>query len=492
MTFSVKLFSLTQIILLHFLRRAQCHFARATAAAELSSFLLLLLPPPCLYSLGLMPVSLSLILSLSAAPESIHARTALSTAGKEGKGVEERPTSVLSSLSYRKRLTLKDSIGGTGDEDSLFTTLSERPASPERPPRKARGGPKEEPDEGGSVLSGGVGGRTSRLEKRWGSDLDRASAVSAPVSRASSATRRGSGGEDGVRSSLSFSLSGSPSSRRSTSRLDSLSMTLSPSLGRASLLGRESPDSRLSLGRSCLDDWDDGASVALSEAHSQYSHPSSLARSLSVPPRPRASASSTLEEPLGSGARPVSRRSYLDPDLEAAINEVLSYKPAPFHRSSLEPDSEEDDRKSIQSTRSAQLDPPERATSIRRSASAADVSRSRGSRKSRSKRRSSSSSSSSSSSEDSSEHRQRKKGRSRKSKKKSKSRRKRTESSSSSSSSSSGSTISGHSRSSVKKGPAAEDEEAGQGRRQSRKEEKKRKKEVDSLMMRYLYRPESD
>ncbi|XP_059734423.1 unconventional myosin-XVIIIa isoform X3 [Bos taurus] len=431
-------------------------------------------------------------------------RTALSTAGKEGKGVEERPASVLSSLSYRKRLTLKDSIGGTGDEDSLFTTLSERPASPERPPRKARGGPKEEPgsarkseepDEGGSVLSGGgVGGRTSRLEKRWGSDLDRASAVSAPVSRASSATRRGSGGEDGVRSSLSFSLSGSPSSRRSTSRLDSLSVTLSPSLGRASLLGRESPDSRLSLGRSCLDDWDDGASVALSEAHSQYSHPSSLARSLSVPPRPRASASSTPEEPLGSSVRPVSRRSYLDPDLEAAINEVLSYKPTPFHRSSLEPDSEEDDRKSIQSTRSAQLDPPERATSIRRSASAADVSRSRGSRKSRSKRRSSSSSSSSS--EDSSEHRQRKKGRSRKSKKKAKSRRKRTESSSSSStsssSSSSGSTISGHSRSSVKKGPAAEDEEAGQGRRQSRKEEKKRKKEVDSLMMRYLYRPESD
>ncbi|XP_065766365.1 unconventional myosin-XVIIIa isoform X3 [Muntiacus reevesi] len=428
-------------------------------------------------------------------------RTALSTAGKEGKGVEERPASVLSSLSYRKRLTLKDSIGGTGDEDSLFTTLSERPASPERPPRKARGGPKEEPgsgrkseepDEGGSVLSGGIGGRTSRLEKRWGSDLDRASAVSAPVSRASSATRRGSGGEDGVRSSLSFSLSGSPSSRRSTSRLDSLSMTRSPSLGRASLLGRESPDSRLSLGRSCLDDWDDGASVALSEAQSQYSHPSSLARSLSVPPRPRASASSTPEEPLGSSVRPVSRRSYLDPDLEAAINEVLSYKPAPFHRSSLEPDSEEDDRKSIQSTRSAQLDPPERATSIRRSASAADVSRSRGSRKSRSKRRSSSSSSSSS--EDSSEHRRRKKGRSRKSKKKSKSRRKRTEteSESSSSSSSSGSTVSGHSRSSVKKGPAAEDEEAGQGRRQSRKEEKKRKKEVDSLMMRYLYRPESD
>nr|XP_012596191.2 unconventional myosin-XVIIIa isoform X7 [Microcebus murinus] len=420
-------------------------------------------------------------------------RTALNTLGKEGKGAEERPASVLSSLSYRKRLTLKDSIGGTGDQDSLFTTLSERAASPERPPRKARAGPREEPDECGSVFSEARSRAGRGLEKRWGSDFDRASAVSAPVSRASSATRHGSG-EDRACSSLSFSLSGSPSSRRSTSRLDSLSRTLSPSLSRASGLGRESPDSRLSLGRSCLDEWEDGASMALSEAHSQYSHPS-LARSLSVPPEPRGSASAT-DEPVSSGARPTSRRSYLDPDLEAAINEVLSYKPVPFQRSSLEPDSGEDDRKSIQSARSAQLDSPERATSIRRSASAADVSRSHGSRKSRSKRRSrrsSSSSSSSSSSEGSSEHRRRKKGRSRKSKKKSKSRRKRAETESESSSSSSGgSTVSGHSRSSVKKGPAAESEAAGQAPRQSRKEEKKRKKEVDSLMMRYLYRPESD
>ncbi|XP_036196674.1 unconventional myosin-XVIIIa isoform X8 [Myotis myotis] len=431
-------------------------------------------------------------------------RTALSTLGKEGKegkGVEERPASALSSLSYRKRLTLKDSIGGTGDAESLFSTLSERAASPERPPRKARPSPRgepgqgrrsEEPSERGSILSA-VGSRASRgLEKRWGSDFDGASTVSAPVSRASSATRRGSG-EDGPRSSMSISLSGSPSSRRSTSRLDSLSRTFSPSWGRASGLGRESPDSRLSLGRGCLDEWDDAASVALSEAHSQYSHPS-LARSLSVPPQPRLSASAT-EEPLGSGTRPVSRHSYLDPDLEAAINEVLSYKPVPFQRTSLEPGSEEDDRKSIRSARSAQRESPEQATSIRRSASAADVSRSRSrsSRKSRSKSRSKrrSSSSSSSSSEDSSEHRRRKKGRSRKGKKKSKSRRKRTESESSSSSSS-GSTVSGHSRSSVKKGPAAEKEEAGQAPRPSRKEEKKRKKEVDSLMMRYLYRPESD
>ncbi|XP_030892083.1 unconventional myosin-XVIIIa isoform X5 [Leptonychotes weddellii] len=420
-------------------------------------------------------------------------RTALNSSSKEGKGVEERPASALSSLSYRKRLTLKDSIGGTGDEDSLFTTLSERPASPERPPRKTHTRPREELDEcrsAGSEARSRPGRPGRGLEKRWGSDFDRAPTVSAPTSRASSATRRGSG-EDGARSSMSFSLSGSPSSRHSASRLDTLSRTLSPSLSRASGLGRDSPDSRLSLGQSCLDAWDDRASVALSEAHSQYSHPS-LARSLSVPPRPRGSASAT-DEPLGSGIRPVSRHSYLDPDLEAAINEVLSYKPVTFQRSSLEPDSEEDDRKSIQSVRSAQLELPARAASIRRSASAADVSRPRSSRRGRGRRPSSSSSSCSS--EESSEHKRRKKGRSRKSKKKSKSRRKRTESESESSSTSSGSTVSGHSRSSVKKGPTAEAEEAGRaGRRsrQSRKEEKKRKKEVDSLMMRYLYRPESD
>ncbi|XP_076399046.1 unconventional myosin-XVIIIa isoform X7 [Peromyscus maniculatus bairdii] len=433
-------------------------------------------------------------------------RTALSSLPKEGKGPEERPASALSSLSYRKRLTLKDSIGGTGDQDSLLTTLSERATSPERPPRKARVGPREEPDQAqgrrceeqddGSSVFSGAGSRTGRgLEKRWGSDFDRASTVSAPVSRASSATR--GSGEDRAGSSLSFSLSGSPSSRRSTSRLDSLARTLSPSWHRASGLGRESPDSRLSLGRSCLDEWDDGASVALSEAHSQFSHPS-LARSLSVPPQPRGSASASASVTEGSSVRPVSRHSYLDPDLEAAINEVLSYKPVPFKRSSLEPDSEDDDRKSIQSARSAQLDCPERGTSIRRSASAVDVSGSRSGHKSRSKRRSkrrspsSSSSSSSSSSEGSSEHKRRRKGRSRKGKKRSKSRRKKTETESESSSSSSGSTVSGHSRSSVKRGPAADMEETGQAPRRSKKEEKQRKKEVDSLMMRYLYRPESD
>ncbi|XP_072495925.1 unconventional myosin-XVIIIa isoform X5 [Notamacropus eugenii] len=438
-------------------------------------------------------------------------RLSLNTVTKEGKGVEERPASALSSLSYRKRLTLKDSIGGTGDEESLFTTLSERVASPERPPRKPRRGPGggeaspckkvEDADDGSSILSE-VRSRVSRgLEKRWGSDFDRASTVSAPVSRASSATRRDAREEE-TWSAFSFSLSGSPSSRRSTSRLEGLPKTLSPCLSRASALGRESPSSRLSLGRSCLDDWeDDGTSVALSDVHSQYSHPS-LARSLSVPPRPQ---TATSDEPASSGIHPVRHRSYLDPDLEAAINEVLSYKPTEFKRSSLQPDSEEDDRKSV---RSAQLGAcgGERAATIRRSASAADVSRSRSRHKSRGKKKSTSSSSSSScsssESERSSERKHRSKARSHKSKRKSKKRRKKkeSESSSESSSSSSGSTVSCRSGSSVKKGPegtgpASEGEGGGRTSRLSKeekKQEKKRKKEVDSLMMRYLYRPESD
>ncbi|XP_028938009.1 unconventional myosin-XVIIIa isoform X4 [Ornithorhynchus anatinus] len=418
---------------------------------------------------------------------------------KEGKGVEERPPSVLSSLSYRKRLVLKDSIGGLGDEDSLFSTLSERPTSPERPPRKARmeptpwrqGEAAEEEEERGSVLSE-TGSRLGRGSKKcWGSITDRASAVSAPVSRASSATRQGHGGEGEARSVLSFSLSGSAASRLGC---------LSPPCSRAS--GATSPGSRPSRPRSRLGVWDnedndvaslapsEALSLAESEAHSLYSHPS-LARSLSVPPRPHTSASDG----------PAGRRSYLDPDLEAAINEVLSYRPGQFQRSGLElgSDPEDDEQKSV---RSVQLAPPERAAGLRRSASAADVSRSRSGRKSRSRKRRSSSSGSGSDASSSGQKR-RKKGRSRRGKKKSRRRRKRRETESESSeseseSSSSGSTVSCRSGSSVKKGPgsrappASEGEEGGRTSRLSRKEEKKRKKEVDSLMMRYLYRPESD
>ncbi|XP_042298160.1 unconventional myosin-XVIIIa isoform X3 [Sceloporus undulatus] len=434
-------------------------------------------------------------------------------ANKEAKEAEEtRPASVMSSLSYRKRGNLKDSIGGKGDEETLFSTLSERPDSPDRSFRKAKhssvtGGL----DEGGSVASwkksGGdeMNGRSSvlsqsfsetgshlhrGLEKRWSmsaAEFDRSSVLSVPVSHGGASWCGGlEPREDDARSSLSFALSSPGSLRRSASRLDDLS----PSYSR--------PSSRLSLGHSQPDDT---ASLALSDSRSLYSQ-HSLSRSLSVPPRPRTSASEEPQEE-DPDIRPVGHRSYFDPDLEAAIHEVLNYKPVKFKRSSLDPDSEEDDRRSIRSSRSAALleTSEHAASSLRRSASALDFSRPHSTK---GKRRSNSSSSDSSSSSSSSPERQRKSSRkhSKKSKKKSK-KKKQQHRSGSSSESSSGSTVSYRSNSSIKKGPkrALEGEdpgapkdgpEAGKSNKQLKKEEKQRKKQVDSLMMKYLYRPESD
>nr|XP_034995625.1 unconventional myosin-XVIIIa isoform X5 [Zootoca vivipara] len=449
-------------------------------------------------------------------------RTALNSVAKEGKEADERPASVMSSLSYRKRGNLKDSIGGKGDEETLFSTLSERPASPIRSFRKAKRNSGasglddssslaswkkptravDDLDERGSVLSQPYSEASGQLchkglENRRSisaAEFDKTSVMSAPMSHGGASWGGLDSREQDARSSLSFALSSPGSLRRSTSRLDDLS----PSYSR--------PGSRLSMGHSQLDD---AASIAPSDSFSLYSQ-HSLSRSLSVPPRPRSSAADELqaEDP---DIRPVSHRSYLDPDLEAAINEVLSYKPVKFKRSSLDPDSDgDDDRKSVRSTKSAVL--AERsaehpASSLRRSASALDCSRPHGT-KGRSRRRSSSDSSSSSSSSSSPE-RQRKssKKRSKKSKKKSKKKKKqrsRSGSSESSSSGSSGSTVSYRSNSSVKKGPkrggpgsegegvSREGPEARKSNKQLKKEEKQRKKEVDSLMMKYLYRPESD
>ncbi|XP_019401348.1 PREDICTED: unconventional myosin-XVIIIa isoform X6 [Crocodylus porosus] len=447
--------------------------------------------------------------------------------GKEDKEPGEagdRPGSVTSSLSYRKRGNLKDSIGGQGDEETLFSTLSERPASPERAFRRAarHSAPgasdaswkkpqgDEEPDDGGSVISQAFSEASSRarkgLEKRWSvtaPDFDKASALSAPVSRTPSFRRGPEADEDDARSSLSFALSGPGSLRRSMSRLDEplagVSGALSPALSRRSELGLEPAragsraDSRLSLARSRLDEWDEVSSVAPSESRSLYSQPS-LGRSFSVPPRPRTAASDEL--PLGDAdIRPVGHRTYLDPDLEAAINEVLSYKPVKFKRSSLDPDSDEDDAKSVRSSRSAaQAEGTERAAgSLRRSASALDFSRPRSSRSRRS-------STSSSSSEDTSSSSERKKKSSKKHGKKAKKKGKKKQPSSgsgSSSDTSSGSTVSYRSSSSVKKGPKKKDPGSGEegtekSSKQRKKEEKQRRKQVDSLMMKYLYRPESD
>lgn len=370
--------------------------------------------------------------------------------------------SVLSCLSYRKRPGLKDSIGGRGDEQTLFSALSERPPSPERPARKAaRGG---EAEDRAAVIARAFADASGRarqgLGKRWSlsaADGEKASVASAPVSRASSASWRGledgDEGDEGC-SVLSFALS-SPGSLRSR---------------RGGPEGR--PESRLSLARSRLEEADEG---------SRGQPP--LGRSFSVPPRPRSAASE--EGGLGD-ARPVGHRSYLDPDLEAAIQEVLSYRP-PRAGGCSSPDADSgDDGRSVRSVRSAApLGAADRPPgSLRRSASALDFSR-----------RASRHRSSSGSSEEEEERKKKSaKKRAKKAKKKSKKKKKQQSSSDSDSSSdsSSGSTSSYRSTSSVKKGPrAAGGEEPGRPSR-GKKEEKQRKKQVDSLMMKYLYRPESD
>ncbi|XP_039364120.1 unconventional myosin-XVIIIa isoform X3 [Mauremys reevesii] len=463
-------------------------------------------------------------------------RPALNSAPKEGKEgrepkeAEERPVSVTSSLSYRKRLNLKDSIGGQGDSETLFTTLSERPASPERSFRKAKRSSaasgqeetgsvsswrkslgSEDPDDRGSIISQAFSEASSRarkgLEKRWSvttADFDQASALSAPASRTASSRHGLEADEADARSTLSFTLSSPGSLRRSTSRLSEplagVSGALSPPLSHRAELGLETStlgsrvDSRLCLSRSRLEELDDMSSVALSDTRSLYSQ-HSLGRSFSVPPRPRTSASDELQLEA-SDIRPVSHRSYLDPDLEAAINEVLNYKPIKFKRSSLDPDPDsEEDKRSVRSARSAaRPESSERSFSnLRRSASALDCSRPRSRRGPRS---------SSSSEEDSSEEEERKKSARKHAKKKSKKKSKKKQLPSDSESSSDSSSSSYHSSSSIKKGPkkspASEGEGAAAGRdvekssKRLKKEEKQRKKQVDSLMMKYLYRPESD
>ncbi|KAM6192495.1 unconventional myosin-XVIIIa [Sarcoramphus papa] len=388
------------------------------------------------------------------------------SAPPDGPEGEERPVSVLSCLSYRKRPGLKDSIGGQGDEQTLFSALSERPPSPERAARRAaRSG---EPEDRAAVIARAFADASGRarqgLGKRWSlsaADGEKASVASAPVSRASSASWRGledgDEGDEGC-SVLSFALS-SPGSLRSRRR------------------GPEGrPESRLSLARSHLEEVDEG---------SRGQPP--LGRSFSVPPRPRSTAS---EEGGPGDARPVGHRSYLDPDLEAAIQEVLSYHP-PRARGCSSPEADSgDDGRSVRSVRSAApLGAADRPPgSLRRSASALDFSRRAGRRRS----------SSVSSEEEEERKKKSAKKRAKKAKKKSKKKKKQQSSSDSrsssdsSSNSSSGSTSSYRSTSSVKKGPqAVGGEELGHPGR-GKKEEKQRKKQVDSLMMKYLYRPESD
>ncbi|XP_062261681.1 unconventional myosin-XVIIIa-like isoform X2 [Platichthys flesus] len=451
----------------------------------------------------------------------------MSDISKDGKEAEQsRSVSVMSSLSYRKRANLKDSIGGTGDENFLFSTLKEQPDAPDHASirkAKSRSGElqddrrksqaQEDLDDKGSVISMAYSEATSRarkgLESRWTSrtspDFDKESMVSSVAPSRLSTRRSMLDMDDDNKSTISSVSRTSPRSlHRSTSWKDD----------------RRS-SSRLSLARSCglsefglnvrdgEDDDDDAKSIAFSEGGTSAYSPRSTSRSCSTPAQPRSSSSNPTDL---SDIKTVTHRNYLDPDLEAAINEVLSFKPIKFKRSKLDDSSdeeEEDEKKVPGSERGEDEGLGCSSSSVRRSASGSAVDY--GSRPSstlsasRARSRKDKKSRASPSDDSSSDDRHSRKSSRRKKDKKSKKRssRKQSESEdsssssessdSSSSSSSSDSTISYRSSSSVKRAKKhpSDDEAAGRGPT-GKKESKKKQKKVDNTVMKYLYKPDSD
>nr|XP_054590234.1 unconventional myosin-XVIIIa isoform X4 [Nothobranchius furzeri] len=416
---------------------------------------------------------------------------------KEDKEVEaNRSVSVMSSLSYRRQSN-PSSVGNNGD-------VKEKTASEDIPTfQRAKSKNSDFQDDSYSVSSW----RVRKGEK------DSAVPITAP---SGSSTNLRLTSEKEAKPGSSSSLLTPPGRRQSTADLDEGgrhsrygSGPGSPCFSRRSRCcspGSVSrPDSHMSLARSCRlseFDVDDTRSVAFTE-RSTYSPYSSSGRSMSMPP-PQARSASPVDN---LDIKSVSHRNYLDPDLEKAINEVLSFKPITFTRRSLE-DSENKVGKSktskddCKSGRDGESCRP--ASSLRRSESSADcMRRSTSSCSSKSKGKSKKKKRSRSSESHSSGGKSRQRSSSRRRSKKSK---KKEESSSSSGSesdsgsSSDASTISYRSSSSVKKAPtktlpnAEEEEEDGKESKNqlSNKDEKKRKKRVDSLVMKYLFRPDSD
>uniref|UniRef100_A0A672YQY5 Myosin XVIIIAa n=1 Tax=Sphaeramia orbicularis TaxID=375764 RepID=A0A672YQY5_9TELE len=440
---------------------------------------------------------------------------------KEGKEVEQnRSVSVMSSLSYRKRSNLKDSIGGTGDESSLFSTLKEQVDTPDHASiRKAksksgelqedwkRSQTQDDMDDKGSVISMAYSEATSRarkgFESRWTSrsspEFDKDSMVSSVAPSRISTRRSMLDMDDDNKSTISSVSRSSPRSlHRSSSWKDD-----------------KRSSSRLSLARSCGlsefglhdddDDDDDGRSMAFSEAGTSSFSPRSFSRSFSNPAQP-SSTDSAL--PDSSDIKTVAHRNYLDPDLEAAINEVLSFKPIKFKRSKLDEssDEEEDEKKGLGAEDSRKKGEDEglgcSTSSLLRSGSSSALdyrnrpssTLSTSSSRSRKDKKSKVSLSDESSSDDRHSRKSSKGKKAKKSKKKSKKKQSESEDSSSSSSSSesssSDSTISYRSSSSVKRAPAqACDEDRPPS---SKKDTKKKQKKMDNLVMKYLYRADSD
>ncbi|XP_026047808.1 unconventional myosin-XVIIIa isoform X6 [Astatotilapia calliptera] len=455
---------------------------------------------------------------------------------KEGREVEtSRPVSVMSSLSYRKRSNL------SSKGDALFSqnaesedTLSFRKPKPKASDFQndaylASSRRKSQVLDGmndrQSVISQAYSEANSQarkgLDSRWSNFNEESTISFTAPSRAS--TFLGLNPENDAKSNVSLGLSSPLGRHQSTSRLDKgrgsrsqyssgpSSPCYSRRFGGCSPGSVSRPDSvAYSCRLSEFDvDIDDSRSVAFTE-RSAYSPHSSTGRSISMPP-PQVRSNFENDAVDNLDVKTVSHRNYLDPDLEKAINEVLSFKPIKFKRRTLEDSDCEEEKFNNNEADRKDTHP---VNSLRRSASAADCMRPASSRSSRhghsskgkSKKKKRSHSSDSDSSEDGHRHRSSSKRRSKKSQKKSKRKDESLSSSSSSSSSESesssdASTISYRSSSSVKRAPARKasspevDEEAGsQSKTQplNKKDEKKRKKKVDSLMMKYLYRPESD
>lgn len=458
---------------------------------------------------------------------------------KEGREVEtSRPVSVMSSLSYRKRSNL------SSKGDALFSqnaesedTLSFHKPKPQASDFQndaylASSRRKSQVLDGmndrQSVISQAYSEANSQarkgLDSRWSNFNEESTISFTAPSRAS--TFLGLNPENDAKSNVSLGLSSPLGRHQSTSRLDKgrgsrsqyssgpSSPCYSRRFGGCSPGSVSRPDSvAYSCRLSEFDvDIDDSRSVAVTE-RSAYSPHSSTGRSISMPP-PQVRSNFENDAVDNLDVKTVSHCNYLDPDLEKAINEVLSFKPIKFKRRTLEDSDCEEEKFNNNEADRKDTHP---VNSLRRSASAADCmrpasscssrsSRHRHSSKGKSKKKKRSHSSDSDSSENGHRHRSSSKRRSKKSQKKSKRKDESLSSSSSSSSSESesssdASTISYRSSSSVKRAPARKasspevDEEAGsQSKTQplNKKDEKKRKKKVDSLMMKYLYRPESD
>lgn len=443
---------------------------------------------------------------------------------KDVKEVEQsRSASVMSSLSYRKRSNLKDSIGGRGDDSSLFSTLKEQPDMPDHTSirktlsksgdyqeERKKSQEQDDLDDKGSVISLAYSEATSRarkgLESRWTSrsspEFDKDSTVSSVALSRMSTRRSVLDVDDDSKSAISSVSRSSPRAlHRSASWKDD-----------------KRSSSRLSVARSCglsefdlhVDDEDDNKSMAFSEVGTSVYSPRSLSRSFSNPAQQR-SSDSTL--PDSSDIKTVSHRNYLDPDLEAAINEVLSFKPIKFKRSNLEESSseEEDKNKGLGRGNGRNRGEDEGLGSstsrLLRSASgsALDYGGRPSSRCSTSRSHNHKdkkvSVSDDSSSDDRHSRRSTRGKKGKKSKKKPKKKLSDSESDSSSSSqssesSSSGSTISYRSSNSIKSAPKRTSDDDDNGKDlsgpPSKKSSKKKQKKMDNLVMKYLYKPDSD